>query len=172
MIKLFSLASCAVTVPSFDFVKDDCAVGSAVLGKMGYNLSSTQSMVLFHENQRKKVFWADRKRSNGFFDGARNVAGCIYDSRKSVSDYCSFNYDASCWHKNAPIRHKRWNYMIFHPVHYEGKGLQKSRFVLNNPWRHTFSDNIYYKMRIVANRTGFYKVSVSTENIIHVQYII
>ena len=24
-----------VTVPSFDFVKDDCAVGSAVLGKVG-----------------------------------------------------------------------------------------------------------------------------------------
>ena len=27
-------------------------------------------------------------------------------------------------------------------------------------------------MRIVANRTGFYKVSMSTENIIHVHYII
>ena len=39
---------CAVTVPSFDFVKDDCAVGSAALGKKGYNLSSIQSMVLFH----------------------------------------------------------------------------------------------------------------------------
>ena len=50
LIKLFSLANgtwCAVTVPSFDFVKDDCAVGSAVLGKRGYNHSSTQSMVLF-----------------------------------------------------------------------------------------------------------------------------
>ena len=33
---------------SFDFVKDDCAVRSAVLGKRGYNLSGTQSMVLFH----------------------------------------------------------------------------------------------------------------------------
>ena len=34
-----------------DIVKDDCAVGcvgSAVLGKRGYNLSSTQSIVLFH----------------------------------------------------------------------------------------------------------------------------
>ena len=31
-----------------DFEKDDCAVGSAVLGKRGYNLSSTQSVVLFH----------------------------------------------------------------------------------------------------------------------------
>ena len=42
---------------SFDFVKDECAVGSAVLGKREYNLISTQSMVLFHENQRQKTFY-------------------------------------------------------------------------------------------------------------------
>ena len=35
-------------MPSFDFVKGDCAVGSAILGKRGYNLSSIQSMVRFH----------------------------------------------------------------------------------------------------------------------------
>ena len=74
---------CAVTVPSFDFVKD-CAVGCAILGKMGYNLSSTQSMVLFHVK--------DRKRSNGFYDSVCNVAGCIDYSRKRVSDYCIFNF--------------------------------------------------------------------------------
>ena len=59
LIKLFSLANatwCAVTMPSFDFVKDDCAVGSAVLGKRGYNLSSTQSMVLFHVKATEKSF--------------------------------------------------------------------------------------------------------------------
>ena len=84
---------CAVTVPSYDFVKDDCAVRSAVLGKRGYNLSGTQLMVLFHlKPTEKKVFWADRKRSNGFFDGVRNVAVCIYYSRKRVSDYCIFNF--------------------------------------------------------------------------------
>ena len=33
-------------------------------------------------------------------------------------------FDASCWHKKAPICHKRWNNMIIHPVHYKGKGLQ------------------------------------------------
>ena len=57
--KLFSLANgllCAVTVPSFDFVKDDCAVGSAVLDKRGYKLSSTQSMVFFHVKATEKVF--------------------------------------------------------------------------------------------------------------------
>ena len=43
LVKLFSLANetwCTVTVPPFDFVKGDCAVGSAVLGKKGYKLST------------------------------------------------------------------------------------------------------------------------------------
>ena len=43
LVKLFSLANetwCAVTVPPFDFVKGDCAVGNAVLGKKGYKLST------------------------------------------------------------------------------------------------------------------------------------
>ena len=31
-----------------NFEKDDCALGSVVLGKMGYNLNSIQSMVHFH----------------------------------------------------------------------------------------------------------------------------
>ena len=38
MIKHFSLANgtwCVVTVPAFDFVKNDCAVGSAILSKRG-----------------------------------------------------------------------------------------------------------------------------------------
>ena len=36
LVKRFSLANetwCAVTVPPFDFVKGDCVVGNAVLGK-------------------------------------------------------------------------------------------------------------------------------------------
>ena len=43
LVKLFSLANetwCAVTVPPFDSVKGDCAVGNAVLGKKGYKLST------------------------------------------------------------------------------------------------------------------------------------
>ena len=161
-------------MPSFDFVKDDCAVGSAVLGKRGYmyNLSSTQSMVFFHENQRKKVFWADRKRSNGFFDGVHNVAGCIYYSRKRVSDYCLFKFWCLVLTQKSSHTSQK---MKQHDISSNSLWRQifaKSRFVLNNPWRHTFSNNIYYKMRIVANRTGFYKVPMSTENIIHVHYII
>ena len=43
LVKLFSLANetwRAVTVPPFDFVRGDCAVGNAVLGKKGYKLST------------------------------------------------------------------------------------------------------------------------------------
>ena len=43
-------------MPSFDFITDDCAAGSAVLGKRGYNLSSTQSMVIFHVKPTEKKF--------------------------------------------------------------------------------------------------------------------
>ena len=66
LIKLFSLANetqCVVTVPPFDFVKDDCAVGNAIL---------------------------DRKHNNVFFDDVHNVAGGIYYNKKRVSNYCIF----------------------------------------------------------------------------------
>ena len=78
-------------MPSFDFVKDGCAVGSAVLDKRGYNLSSIQSMVLFHETQRKKNSELTESAAMGFFYDVRNVAGCIYYSRKRVSGYYIFN---------------------------------------------------------------------------------
>ena len=44
-------------MPSLDFVKDDCAVGSAVFGKRGYNLNITQSIVLFHVKPTEKKFF-------------------------------------------------------------------------------------------------------------------
>ena len=43
LVKRFSLANetwCAVTVAPFDFVKGDCVVGNAVLGKKGYKRST------------------------------------------------------------------------------------------------------------------------------------
>ena len=43
LVKRFSLANetwCAVTVPPFDFVKGDCVVGNAFLGKKGYKRST------------------------------------------------------------------------------------------------------------------------------------
>ena len=70
LIKLYSLANrtwCAVTVLSFDFVKGDCAVGSTVLGKRGYNLSSTQSMVLFHLKPTEKSFLSCQKAQQWVF---------------------------------------------------------------------------------------------------------
>ena len=43
LVKRFSLANetwCTVTVAPFDFVKSDCVVGNAVLGKKGYKRST------------------------------------------------------------------------------------------------------------------------------------
>ena len=79
-------------MPSFDFVKDDCAVGSAVLGKRGYNLSCTQLMVLFHVKPTEKKFSELTESLAMGYSMLRNVAGCIYYSRKRVSDYCIFNF--------------------------------------------------------------------------------
>ena len=99
-----------------------CRFGQRVGG--GYYLSSTQSMVLFHVKPTEKSFLSWQKAQQWFFDGVRNVADCIYYSRKRVSDYCILIFDASCWHKKAPIRHKRWNNMIFHPVHCKGNSFR------------------------------------------------
>ena len=102
----------------------------------------------------------------------RNVAGCIYYSRKKEFRTIAFLiFDASCWHKKSSHTSQKMKHDISSSSLWRQR-FSKSRFVLNNPWRHTFSNDIYYKMRIVANRTGFYKVSMSTENIIHVHYII
>ena len=43
-------------MPSFDVVMGDCAVGSAILGKRWYNLSSTQSMGRLHVKPTEKKF--------------------------------------------------------------------------------------------------------------------
>ena len=51
-------------------------------------------MVLFHVK--------DRKRSSGFFDGVRNVAGCINYIRMRVSDYCVFNFMSRADTKKLP----------------------------------------------------------------------
>ena len=68
---------------SFDFEKDDCAVGSAVLGKRGYNLSSAQSMVLFHVKATEKKFSELTKSAAMGFRWCANVADYLYYSRKS-----------------------------------------------------------------------------------------
>ena len=47
---------CSNSAVEKDFVKDDCAVGSAVLDKRGYNLSSTQTTVLFQVKPTEKKF--------------------------------------------------------------------------------------------------------------------
>ena len=98
LIKLFFLANgrwCAVTVPLFDFVNDDCAVGSAFWAKRGII-----SVVHNSNTKEKKFSELTESTAMGFsmvcvmlqavYTTA--VAGCIYYIRKSNSDYCIFNF--------------------------------------------------------------------------------
>ena len=103
LVKLFSIANetwCAVTVPPFDFVKGDCAVGSAVLGKKG-NKFSTEYKIYTQKSTNLTVVALSCKTTGekteltksaamDFFYGIRNVVSDLYYSRKRVSDYCSF----------------------------------------------------------------------------------
>ena len=80
LVELFFLANetwCAVTVPPFDFVKGDCVVGNAVLGKKGYKLS-TEYKIYSRKSTNLTVVALSckttgekseltKKRSNGFF---------------------------------------------------------------------------------------------------------
>ena len=112
-------------MPSFDFVKDDCAVESAVLGKRGYNLSSTQAMMLFHVKPTEKKFSELTESAAMGFSMMCVMLQAVYTTGEKEFRTIVFSiFYASCWHKKAPIRHKRWNNMIFHPVHYKDKGLQ------------------------------------------------
>ena len=84
-------------MPSFDFVKDDCAVGSAVLGKTGYNLSSTQSMVLF------RVKPTDKKNSEltesiamGFSMVCVMLQAVYTKAEKEFRTIVFLIFDASC----------------------------------------------------------------------------
>ena len=96
LVKLFSLANetwCAVTVPPFDFVKGDCAVGNAALGKKGYKLSTEYkiysrkstnlTVVALSCKATGKKSELTKSAAMGFFDGIRYVAGGLYYSRKS-----------------------------------------------------------------------------------------
>ena len=85
-------------MPSFDFVKDNCAVGNAVLGKRGYNLSSTQSMVLFHVKPTEKQFSELTESAAMGFSMVCVMLQAVYTTaEKRVSDYCILLiFDASC----------------------------------------------------------------------------
>ena len=80
-------------MPSFDFVKDVCVVGSAVLGKRGYNLGSTQSMVLFHVKATEKKFSELTESAVIGFSMVCVMMQAVYTTaEKRVSDYCIFNF--------------------------------------------------------------------------------
>ena len=84
-------------MPSFDFVNDDCAVGSAVLDKRGYNISSTQSMVLFHVKPTEKKFSElTESAAMSFSMVCVMLQAVCTTAEKKVSDYLFLIFDASC----------------------------------------------------------------------------
>ena len=84
-------------MPSFDFVKDDCAVGSAVLGKRGYNLSSTQSVVLFHiKPMEKKNSELTESTAMGFSMVCVMLQAVYTTAEKEFRTIVFLIFDASC----------------------------------------------------------------------------
>ena len=79
------------------FVKEDCAVGSAVLGKRGYNLSSTQSMVLFHVKPTEKIFFElTGSAAMGFSMVCVMLQGVYTTAEKEFRTIVFLIFDASC----------------------------------------------------------------------------
>ena len=84
-------------MPSFGFVKDDCAVGSAVLGKTGYNLSSTQSMVLFRVKPTdKKNSELTESAAMGFSMVCVMLQAVYTTAEKEFRTIVFLIFDASC----------------------------------------------------------------------------
>ena len=133
-VKRFYLANqtwCAVIVPPFDSVKGDCVVGNAVLGKKGYKLSteykiysrkSTNLTVLdlSCKTKEKNLSWP--KAHQWVFSTVYVMLQAVYTTAEK--EFRSIAVFGLRWHIKAPIRHKRWNNMLFHPVLYKGNGLQ------------------------------------------------
>ena len=85
-------------MPSFDFVKDDCAVRSAFLGKSGYNLSGTQSMVLFHvkPTEKKKFSELTESAAMGFSMVCVMLQAVYTIAEKEIRTIVFLIFDASC----------------------------------------------------------------------------
>ena len=82
-------------MPSFDFVKDDCVVGSAVLGNRGYNLSST--MVLFHVKPTEKRFSELTENAAMGFSMVCVMLQAVYTAaEKEFRTIVFLIFDASC----------------------------------------------------------------------------
>ena len=84
-------------MPSFDFVKDNCAVGSAISGKRGYNLSSTQSMVLFYVKPTdKKISELTQSAAMGFSMVCVMLQAVYTTAEKEFRTIVFLIFDASC----------------------------------------------------------------------------
>ena len=83
-------------MPSFDFVKDDCAVGSAVLGKRGYNLSSTVSGALSCKTKGKNFSELTESAAMGFSMVCVMLQAVYTTAEKEFRTIVFLNFDASC----------------------------------------------------------------------------
>ena len=84
-------------MPSFDFVKGDCIVGSAILGKSGYTVSSTQSMVRFHVKPTEKKFSELTESAAMGFPMVCIMLQAVYTTaEKEYRTILFLTFDASC----------------------------------------------------------------------------
>ena len=81
---------------SFDFVKDDCAGGNAVLGQRGYNLISTQSMVLFHVKATEKKSELTESAAMGFSMMCEMLQAVYTTAEKEFRTIVFLIFDVSC----------------------------------------------------------------------------
>ena len=84
-------------MPSFDYVKGDCAVGSASLGKRGYNLSSTVNGALSCKtNGKKKVSELTESATMGFAMICLMLQAVYTTAEKEFRTIVFLTFDASC----------------------------------------------------------------------------
>ena len=83
-------------MPSFDFVKDDCAVGSAVFGKTGYSLSSTVNGALSCKTNGKKFSELTESAAMGFSMVCVMLRAVYTTAEKEFRTIVFLIFDASC----------------------------------------------------------------------------
>ena len=84
-------------MPSLPFVKDDCAVGSTVLGKRWYNLSSTQSVgALSCKTNGKKFSDVTESAAMGFSMVCVMLQAVYTTAEKDFRTVVFLIFDASC----------------------------------------------------------------------------
>ena len=86
-------------MPSIDFVQDDCTLGSAVLGKSGCNISSTQSILPFHVKVEKSFFELTESVAMGFSMVCVMLQAVYTTAEKEFRTIVYLIFYVWCWHK-------------------------------------------------------------------------